>query len=102
MNVTARLIAAVLALTAAGADASSISEYYNKECTGTVNSYFSGSTPNYCNTQTGASIGWTLDKACPLTFYSDKNCQTVAKTIASSKTGCQDFPSTGGSWLFHC
>lgn len=102
MKVTSRLITAVLSLAAAGAHASSISEYFYTQCGGTVNFYFSGSTPTYCNTQQGASIGYTLDKACSLTFYSDGNCKNAVKTIASASKGCQDFPSTGGSWLFHC
>ncbi|XXH00916.1 hypothetical protein Hte_007267 [Hypoxylon texense] len=102
----ARFFALALAL-ATAVHGSSISEYWhvptdNQGCTGATNVYLTGSTPTYCNTQQGASIGYTLDKACPLVFYSDINCANAVKTVGSASKGCQNFPGTGGSWKFSC
>lgn len=98
----ARLFTTVLALAAAVADAGSVSVYYSSGCTGQVNSYFTGSTPVYCNTQTGSSIGYTLDSACSLIFYTDRTCGNVQRRVASATRGCQNFAGTGGSWKFVC
>lgn len=95
-------ISIVVLLTAAlgSANASSISIYYNKQCGGTVNSFLAGSTPAYCNTQMGSSIGYTLESACALVFYSDNNCQHQASVVGRASKGRKDFPAA--SWLFHC
>jgi hypothetical protein len=54
------------------------------------------------NTQQGASLGYTLDSACSLTFFSDNNCQHASQNFGSATKGCHDFSGTGGSWQFHC
>jgi hypothetical protein len=98
----ARLFATVLAA-AAAAYASSISEYYNPTCGPPVNTEIDGSTPTFCNTQQGASIGYTLDAACTLNIYDGNTCSgDPVQSVPSSPTGCIDFPGTGGSWLFAC
>lgn len=96
--------AVVVAFTASAATtmASSISEYYNKECTSNINLYFS-EPPRSCYTQQGASIGYTLDSVCSFYIYNGVNCagSPVASNGAATK-GCLDFPSTGGSWKSFC
>lgn len=76
-------IATILAL-AAATQASSVCDYYGKDCGNPCNAQFTGNTPLYCNTQQGASLGYTLDKACSLTFFSDNNCQRVSQTFGSA------------------
>lgn len=54
------------------------------------------------NTQQGASLGYTLDKACSLTFYSDIYCNLISQQFGSATKGCHDFDGTKGSWRFYC
>jgi hypothetical protein len=126
-------LAALITLLAT-AQASSVCDYYGKDCGAPCNAEFVGATPRYCtcppsptrvlsspcsscsikchrsltivrdvgNTQQGASLGYTLDSACSLTFFSDNNCQRASQNFGSATKGCHDFSGTGGSWQFHC
>jgi hypothetical protein len=124
-------LAALIALLAT-AQASSVCDYFGKDCGRPCNKQQIGNTPLNCtllstfslhispwsrssyqgspltklcelgNTQQGAALGYTVDKACSLTFYSDNNCQHASQSFGSATKGCHDFSGTGGSWLFHC
>ncbi|KAH8892911.1 hypothetical protein GQ53DRAFT_822416 [Thozetella sp. PMI_491] len=97
-----RLIITVIAF-ATAAYAGSWSEYYHSDCGPPVNVYGTGSAPVYCNTQQGASIGWTEDQACTIHMYAGNQCAgSPVKSSGPSKAQCVDFPATGGSWKFTC
>lgn len=84
INTMARYFIATILAIAASTQASSVCDYYGKDCGAPCNAEFTGNTPLYCNTQQGASLGYTLDKACSLTFYSDNNCQAVSQTFGAA------------------
>ncbi|KAJ4292607.1 hypothetical protein N0V90_009270 [Kalmusia sp. IMI 367209] len=86
----------------ATANASSVCDYYGKNCGLPCNKGQNGNTPLNCNTQQGASLGYTLDKPCSLKFFSDINCKTVSQSFGSASKGCHDFIGTKGSWQFFC
>ncbi|KAF2688192.1 hypothetical protein K458DRAFT_415220 [Lentithecium fluviatile CBS 122367] len=82
--------------------ASSVCDYYGKTCGSPCNKQQVGNTPLNCNTQQGASLGYTLDKPCSLKFYSGTDCRTVSQSFGSATKGCHDFIGTKGSWQFFC
>ncbi|KAK7991657.1 hypothetical protein PG988_000451 [Apiospora saccharicola] len=81
---------------------SSVCDYYGKQCTQQCNKQQVGNTPSFCNTQQGASFGYTLDSPCTLRLYSDTGCNNVVREVGKADRGCVDFPGTGGSWRFFC
>jgi hypothetical protein len=99
-----RAIAVIVALAAAAnVQASSVSEYYYKGCGLPENTEKTGGTPVYCNTQQGASIGYTLDAPCSFYIYSGQQCAgNPVRSYAAATKNCIDFPSTKGSWIFKC
>ncbi|KAK6839268.1 hypothetical protein PG990_010899 [Apiospora arundinis] len=92
---------AVVAL-ASAVRGSSVCDYYSKQCTGVCNKSQEGATPTRCNSQQGASFGYTLDRPCTLRLFRDGNFQNLAYDAGRADRGCVDFSGTSGSWQFLC
>ena len=74
-------------------------QYYYGDCTGTVENDGTEITSTICVPQQGASVYFSNNEGCVITFYGDNACTEDAYYPDAA---CQPFDGTGGSFLIDC